>query len=349
MSALLEVRDLAFQFAAPKGSHWLNPWRKPASLRAVDGLSFSLAPGKTLGLVGESGCGKSTTARLVLGLLQPSAGTIFFEGQAVPSQRTAQWRSLRRRMQMVYQDPLSALDRRLPVIEQVAEPLLIFAQGNALERRAKAADLMAAVGLTSNLFARYPHELSGGQRQRVVLARALVMQPSLLVCDEPISALDVSIQAQVINLLQDLQQRLGMAFLFISHDLKVVRQISDEVAVMYLGRIVERGAPAEIFQRPAHPYTQALVSAIASPWRSTEAPRVVLQGDPPNPSNIPSGCAFHPRCAHALPICREQRPDLLALGSGRLAACHLLTQTPALGPVLAPAMQVEKLRSEPAC
>ena len=323
MTALLEVRDLAFQFAVPDP---VSAWRKPLGLRAVDGISFSLSPGKTLGLVGESGCGKSTTARLVLGLLQPSSGEVHFEGEPVPSRRNACWRNLRRRMQMVYQDPLSALDRRLPVIEQVAEPLLIFSQGNAAERRVKAADLMTSVGLTSNLFDRYPHELSGGQRQRVVLARAIIMHPSLLVCDEPISALDVSIQAQVINLLQDVQQRFGMAFLFISHDLKVVRQISDEVAVMYLGRIVERGAPADIFQQPAHPYTQALVSAVASPWRKSADHRVVLQGDPPNPSRIPSGCAFHPRCAMAMPVCAQQRPDLLDVGGGRMAACHLLSR-----------------------
>ena len=323
MTALLEVRDLAFQFTVPDP---VNAWRKPRGLRAVDGISFSLSPGKTLGLVGESGCGKSTTARLVLGLLQPSRGEVHFEGEPVPSKRNAGWRHLRRRMQMVYQDPLGALDRRLPVIEQVAEPLLIFSQGNAAERRVKAADLMASVGLTSNLFDRYPHELSGGQRQRVVLARAIVMHPSLLVCDEPISALDVSIQAQVINLLKDVQQRFGMAFLFISHDLKVVRQISDEVAVMYLGRIVERGAPADIFQQPAHPYTQALVSAVASPWHKSADHRVVLQGDPPNPSSIPSGCAFHPRCGVAIPVCAQQRPDLLDVGGGRMAACHLLNR-----------------------
>jgi peptide/nickel transport system ATP-binding protein len=220
---------------------------------------------------------------------------------------------------------LSALDRRLPVIDQVAEPLLVFAQGDGAERREKAAALMASVGLTPNLFSRYPHELSGGQRQRVVLARAIIMGPSLLVCDEPISALDVSIQAQVINLLQDVQERFGMAFLFISHDLKVVRQISDQVAVMYLGRIVEQGVPEDIFQRPAHPYTQALVSAIASPWLRPGTPRIVLEGDPPNSAQVPSGCAFHPRCPAAMPVCRQQCPALVDIGAGRAAACHLLT------------------------
>lgn len=322
MSQLLEVRDLARHYPVhvPGGL-----FGKKALLRAVDGVSFELAPGKTLGLVGESGCGKSTMARLVLGLLPPTRGEVMFAGEPVPSRRGPRWRALRRQMQMVYQDPLGALDRRLPVIDQVAEPLLVFGQGSAPERSAQAHELMQAVGLTPHLFDRYPHELSGGQRQRVVLARALILKPQLLVCDEPISALDVSVQAQVINLLRDLQERFKLSFLFISHDLKAVRQVSDEVAVMYLGRIVEQGAPEALFQRPAHPYTQALVSAIASPWRQPNAQRIVLQGDPPNPMQVPTGCAFHPRCASALALCRTQRPALRPIGDGRHAACHLLT------------------------
>jgi peptide/nickel transport system ATP-binding protein len=320
-SALLAVRDLARTFTVRTGG---SLWGQPGLLRAVDGVSFRVKAGSTLGLVGESGCGKSTTARLVLGLLAPTRGDVYFEGSTVPSRRGAAWRALRRRMQMVYQDPLGALDRRLPVVEQVAEPLVVFGMGTAAGRLEQARELMAAVGLTANLFDRYPHELSGGQRQRVVLARALILRPSLLVCDEPISALDVSIQAQVINLLQDVQERFGVAFLFISHDLKVVRQVSEEVAVMYLGRIVEQGRPEVLFHRPAHPYTQALVSAIPSPWRRDGAQRIVLQGDPPNPSNVPAGCAFHPRCAAAKAMCREQRPALVNVGHGRLAACHLL-------------------------
>ena len=321
MSSLLQVRDLTCHFKVPNPA---SLWRKPLSLRAVDGVSFELSPGQTLGLVGESGCGKSTTAQLVLGLLKPTQGQVHFEGELVTAQRNARWRGLRRRMQMVYQDPLSALERRLTVIDQVAEPLLIFTPDTASERREKAAQLMHSVGLTANLFDRFPHELSGGQRQRVVLARAIIMHPSLLVCDEPISALDVSIQAQVINLLKEVQARFGMAFLFISHDLKVVRQVSDEVAVMYLGRIVERGPSDEIFKKPAHPYTQALVSAIASPWRSLSQQRIVLAGDPPNPSQVPSGCAFHPRCPAAMPVCAQHRPELVDIGAGRRAACHLL-------------------------
>ena len=228
-------------------------------------------------------------------------------------------------MQMVYQDPLGALDRRLPVLTQVTEPLVVFRQGAPAEQSGRARELMAAVGLTPHLFDRYPHELSGGQRQRVVLARALILSPSLLVCDEPISALDVSIQAQVINLLRDMQERFGLAYLFISHDLKAVRQMSDEVAVMYLGRIVEQGEPAALFRRPAHPYTQALISAIPSPWRRDASQRIVLQGDPPNPVDVPAGCAFHPRCASAMAVCRVHQPSLVAVGDGRRAACHLLT------------------------
>jgi peptide/nickel transport system ATP-binding protein len=326
MSALLEVKDLARHYPVRLPGGLLG---KKALLRAVDGVSFQLAPGKTLGLVGESGCGKSTMARLVLGLQAPTHGEVYFEGALVPARRGAHWRALRRRMQMVYQDPLGALDRRLSVLSQVTEPLQVFGQGSAAERDAQARELMQAVGLTPHLFDRYPHELSGGQRQRVVLARALILSPSLLVCDEPISALDVSIQAQVINLLRDMQARFNLAFLFISHDLKAVRQVSDEVAVMYLGRIVEQGPAEAVFRSPAHPYTQALVSAIPSPWRSRDVKRIVLRGDPPNPLQRPTGCAFHPRCASAMAVCSQQRPELQAIGDGRHAACHLLN--PATG------------------
>ena len=324
MSALLEVRDLARQYpvALAGGRRRL--------LHAVDGVSFSLMAGRTLGIVGESGCGKSTTAKLVLGLLPATRGTIRFEGEPVGAQRDRAWRALRQRMQMVPQDPLAALDRRLPVGEQVVEPLAIHAlEVNVEARREKALALFEAVGLRRDLFARYPHELSGGQRQRVVLARALVLNPGLLVCDEPISALDVSVAAQVINLLQDLQARFGTAYLFISHDLKVVRQIADEVAVMYLGRIVEQGPPEALFHAPAHPYTQALVSAVPTALRGTRE-RIILQGDPPNPVDRPAGCAFHPRCPRAVARCREEQPALRPSADGRLAACHLAPPAPAV-------------------
>ena len=324
MSALLEVRDLARQYpvALADGRRRL--------LHAVDGVSFSLMGGRTLGIVGESGCGKSTTAKLVLGLLPATRGTIRFEGGPVGAQRDRAWRALRQRMQMVPQDPLAALDRRLPVGDQVVEPLAIHAlEVNVEARREKALALFEAVGLRRDLFARYPHELSGGQRQRVVLARALVLNPGLLVCDEPISALDVSVAAQVINLLQDLQARFGTAYLFISHDLKVVRQIADEVAVMYLGRIVEQGPPEALFHAPAHPYTQALVSAVPKALRGTRE-RIIPQGDPPNPVDRPAGCAFHPRCPRAVARCREEQPALRPSADGRLAACHLVPAAPAV-------------------
>lgn len=291
-------------------------------LKAVEDVSFTLRPGQTLGLVGESGCGKTTTAKLALGLIQPTAGRLLFEEEPVPASNTQAWRRLRRRMQLVYQDPLGALDRLQPAGKQVMEPLEIHGMGTRVERREQALELFASVGLKSHHFDSYPHELSGGQRQRVVLARALIMRPSLLVCDEPISALDVSIQAQVINLLLDLQQRLGIGYLFISHDLRVVRQVSDEVAVMYLGSIVEQGPPDHLLKSPLHPYTRALVSAIPTVRGRRGPERIVLQGDPPNPVERPSGCPFHTRCPVAQARCRVEKPALTSVGEGRLVSCH---------------------------
>lgn len=319
VSPLLSVDDLARHYPVTSADG------QRRMLHAVDGVGFTLSAGRTLGLVGESGCGKSTTAKLVLGLLPATRGTVHFAGEPVTAKRDARWRALRRAMQMVHQDPLAALDRRLSVGEQVAEPLLIHGLADRAEREARALAIFEAVGLRGDLLQRYPHELSGGQRQRVVLARALVLEPRLLVCDEPISALDVSVAAQVVNLLQDLQARFGMAYLFISHDLKVVRQIADEVAVMYLGRIVEQGPPDALFHAPAHPYTEALVSAVPSPWRGTRE-RIILKGDPPNPVAKPPGCAFHPRCPRAVARCREEAPPLRPAGDGRLAACHLVPE-----------------------
>jgi peptide/nickel transport system ATP-binding protein len=319
MSApLLIARDLARTFRVRRPGMVLG---RAALLKAVDGMSFEIARGETLGLVGESGCGKSTAARLVLGLIPASSGTITFEGEPVTATRAESWRRMRRRMQMVYQDPLGALDRRIPAARQVREPLDIFGIGSAADREVRTANLLDAVGLAPSAASRYPHELSGGQRQRVVLARALVLEPSLLVCDEPVSALDVSIQAQVINLLIDLQDKLGLAMLFISHDLKVVRQVSHRVAVMYLGRIVEIGLPEQLLQEPAHPYTQALVSAVPNP-RARNARRIVLPGDPPSPVDVPNGCSFNPRCPLAIDRCRSEQPALAAFGGGRLVACH---------------------------
>ena len=293
----------------------------PATLKAVDGISFRIERGKTLGLVGESGCGKSTAARLALGLLPASSGEALFEGIRLSTRQDVGWRATRRRLQLVFQDTLGALDRRLPVGRQIMEPLEIHAIGDAAERMERGRELFAAVGLLPHLFERYPHELSGGQRQRVVLARALIAGPDLIACDEPISAPDVSIQAQVINLMQELRDRFGVAYLFISHDLKVVRQVSDEVAVMYLGRIVEQGSPERVFRQPAHPYAQALVSAIPSTHRMRR--RMILPGDPPSPVDVPPGCAFHPRCPMVTARCRAETPALTTLADGHRVACHL--------------------------
>ena len=311
---LLRAEGLVRRYAMRRGL-----LGRPVEVRAVDGVSLTLERGRTLGLVGESGCGKSTTARLVLGLERPDAGSVSVDDRPMPAPGTPPWRALRARMQMVFQDPLGALDRRLPIGAQVAEPLQIHGRPAGTEAIAA---LLADVGLRPDHAARYPHELSGGQRQRAVLARALATQPDLLVCDEPISALDVSIQAQVMNLLVALQQRMGMAMLFVSHDLRAVRQVSHRVAVMYLGRIVEEGDPDAVLHDPAHPYAQALVSAIPHPGRRNA--RILLQGDPPNPADRPPGCAFHPRCPVAVARCRTDAPVLAPrAGDGRMVACHL--------------------------
>ena len=316
---LLQADGLVRHYQIRRGSRLFS---QAATLRAVDGVSFALQPGRTLGLVGESGCGKTTTARLVLGLLPLTAGEIRLQGETLPQAGSARWRDLRRVMQMVYQDPLAALDRRIAVGRQVMEPLTIHAIGTPAERRDKAQAILQSVGLQGHHFDRYPHELSGGQRQRIVLARALILSPRLLVCDEPISALDVSIQAQVVNLLLDLQAQMGLAYLFISHDLRMVRQVSHEVAVMYLGRIVERGDPDRLFAAPSHPYTRALVSAIPVAHRSGRQ-RLVLKGDPPNPVDVPTGCAFHERCPIAVARCRAETPVLRPVADGWHVACHL--------------------------
>jgi len=313
---LLEAKDLVRRYRMRRGL-----FGRAVELRAVDGVSLRLERGRTLGLVGESGCGKSTTGRLVLGMEVPDAGSVAFEGQPLPAPGSAAWRAQRARMQMVFQDPLGALDRRLPIGAQVAEPLEIHGIGDRAGRLARVETLLKAVGLRPDHALRYPHELSGGQRQRAVLARALATEPALLVCDEPISALDVSIQAQVMNLLLDLQERFGMGMLFVSHDLRAVRQVSQRVAVMYLGRIVEEGEADALLQDPAHPYTRTLVSAIPHPGR--RGGRIILQGDPPNPADRPPGCAFHPRCPLAVAICAREAPALKPRGDGRFVACHL--------------------------
>ncbi len=293
-----------------------------AKINAVDEVSLRIQKGRTLGLVGEFGSGKSTLGRLALGLEVPDAGSVGFDGVAMASVGSAKWRALRARMQMVFQDPLGALDRRLTTAQQIREPLDIHGIGDVPERANRVTELLRAVDLTSDHARRYPGELSGGQRQRVVIARALAARPEFLVCDEPVSALDVSIQAQVVNLLVDLQASLSLTMLFISHDLRVVRQISDDIAVMYLGRIVEQGRADDLFADPQHPYTEALVSASPAPLRR-RGKRIVLRGDPPDPAARPAGCAFHPRCPRAIDRCGTETPRLHETSDGRLVACHL--------------------------
>jgi peptide/nickel transport system ATP-binding protein len=315
---LLEAQGLVRVYQSRRGL-----FGRVTPVRAVDGVSLTVAAGETLGIVGESGSGKSTLGRMLLGIDPPAAGAVRFEGRPMPPTGGRDWRALRARMQLVYQDPLAALDRRLTIATQIAEPLVIHGLADAATRQARVAGLMADVGLRPDQAGRYPHELSGGQRQRVVIARALASNPSLIVCDEPVSALDVSIQAQVVNLLADLKARRRLAMLFISHDLKVVRVLADRVAVMYLGRVVET-APAETaFAAPLHPYTRALVASMPIPGRRRDS-RIVLSGEPPNPARRPSGCAFHPRCPEARDICRAVAPDLKPMGAGRAVACHVV-------------------------
>jgi peptide/nickel transport system ATP-binding protein len=319
MTPLLEARDLVRTYHVRRGL-----LGKSIPVRAVDGISLTVNAGETLGIVGESGSGKSTLGRMLLGIDPAQSGDILFEGEPLPQLATPQWRALRAKMQFVYQDPLAALDRRLTIAAQIGEPLEIHQLIPKQHRAARIEELMSAVGLRPDQADRFPHELSGGQRQRAVIARALASRPRLIVCDEPVSALDVSIQAQVVNMLSDLQVQNKLAMVFISHDLKVVRNIADRVAVMYLGRIVEEASSDVIFRSPQHPYTKALVSSVPVPGRPLEG-RVILQGEPPNPANRPSGCAFHPRCPIASDVCRTTTPALRSTGDGRTAACHLVT------------------------
>lgn len=316
---LLEVDNISRYYKLPP-TGFRGEFR---TLKAVDGVSFSIKEGETLGLVGESGCGKSTTGRLVLGHIPRSSGSVVFRGRVVGTKRDAQWRLMRKHLQMVYQDPLGALDRRWDIASQIGEPLDIHQKSMPrAERDERVASLMADVGLRADLAQRFPHELSGGQRQRVVIARALALEPELIVFDEPVSALDVSVQAQMLNLLDDLRARTGFASLFISHDLKVVRHISDRVAVMYLGEIIEHGPSETIFRSPQHPYTKALATAIPSARRSDQHGRVLLKGAPPNPVNKPGGCTFHTRCPVAMPLCSQVKPAMTTDGSHGVA-CHL--------------------------
>jgi oligopeptide transport system ATP-binding protein len=322
MNTLLEVTGLAKHYPVKGGL--LGGSR--GVVRAVDGVSFAIGRGETLALVGESGCGKSTTARLVLRLIEPSAGTIRFDGVEVAGR--AELRALRRRVQVVFQDPYASLNPRLRVGEAIAEPMEVHGIGDAASRAARVKELLGLVGLAPFHAQRYPHEFSGGQRQRIGIARALAVQPELVVCDEPVSALDVSIQAQVVNLLKDLQGRFGLSYLFIAHDLAVVRHMADRVAVMYLGEIVESAPKRELFANPRHPYTRALLSAIPHPDPRRRGRVTPLGGDVPSPMNPPPGCRFHTRCPFAQAVCRDRAPPLRELVPGHASACHFAEELP---------------------
>lgn len=318
---LLRLQDLKVHF--PTGPSWCRPAQQ--WVRAVDGVSLELAAGETLGLVGESGCGKTTLGRTVVRLLAPTSGRIEFDGLDLASRTPRELRPLRRQFQMIFQDPYGSLNPRLTVGAILGEALAIHRLAPRREdRRARIAALLSAVGLDPAHAERYPHEFSGGQRQRIGIARALAVEPRLIVCDEPVSALDVSVQAQIVNLLRDLQRQRGLAYLFIAHDLAVVEHLSHRVAVMYLGRIVESGPARDVCGSPLHPYTRALVSAVPSLDPATARPRLRLAGDPPSPIDPPPGCPFHPRCPLAEPRCRRDVPRLRDSLPGRQVACHLV-------------------------
>ena len=319
MSApLLQVRDLRKSFPVAGGG-----FGRRARLVAVDGVELEVAAGETVGLVGESGCGKSTLARLVLRLIEPDSGEIRFEDRDLRALGRSELRGMRRRMQIVFQDPFASLNPRMTVGEAIAEGLRVHGLARGAERENRVAQLLETVGLAPEHAGRYPHEFSGGQRQRIGIARALALEPRLIVADEPVSSLDVSIQAQILNLLLDLQQRFGLAYLFISHDLRVVRHLSRRVAVMYLGRIVEYGPADALYARPQHPYTEALLSAVPVPDPTKRHRRIVLSGDVPSPIAPPPGCPFHPRCPKAIARCATERPDLREVAPRHVTACHL--------------------------
>ena len=322
-SPIIEVRNLKKHFTIREG---ILGGKK--TVRVVDGVSFSVFPRESFGLVGESGCGKSTLGRLILRLEEPTEGEVLIEGKSIHVMRRSELRSLRRNIQVIFQDPFSSLDPRMTVREILAEPFVIHgAYKDRTQREGRLSHLMDAVGLAQEHLERFPHEFSGGQRQRIGIARALALNPNLIVADEPVSALDVSIQAQILNLLKDLQREFRLTYLFISHDFSVVRHLCDRIAVMYLGRIVEIAEGEALFRDPQHPYTEALLSAVPVPDPTLERRQIILTGDVPSPINPPSGCRFRTRCLYARPVCAEREPPLVEMATGHEAACHKLDTT----------------------
>lgn len=317
-STLLEVKGLRKTFELKNGM-----WGKKRSLHAVNDVSFTLPKGKTFSLVGESGCGKSTTGRLISRLIPPTEGEIWLDGMEVSTKKESQLKQFRKKVQMVFQDPYASLNPRMRVRDIIAEPLVIHFQLPKQELEDRISKIMEVVGLSTSHASRYIHEFSGGQRQRIGIARALIMNPDLIIADEPVSALDVSVQSQILNLLNDLQEQFNLSYLFISHDLSVVEYISDFIGVMYLGSIVESGEKTEIFSNPLHPYTQALLSSVPVPDPSFKRERIILKGDVPSPVNLPSGCVFHTRCPSCMDICKTVEPPKVIFESNRMVACHL--------------------------
>ena len=315
---LLEVKHLKKYFPIKGGVFSKTIWY----VYAVDDVNFTIASGETLGLVGESGCGKSTTGRTILRLIEPTDGEVYFEGQNITTLEKSAMRALRREMQIIFQDPYASLNPRMTVGSIIGEPLEIHKIARGSEKEERVASLLQKVGLRAEDMRKYPHEFSGGQRQRIGIARALALNPKLIVCDEPVSALDVSIQAQVINLLEDLQAEFSLSYLFIAHNLNVVEHISDRVAVMYLGQIVELASDEELYKNPQHPYTEALLSAVPIPDPTIKKKRIILEGDVPSPINPPQGCHFHTRCMYKEKICEEVEPEFKDIGGGHWVACH---------------------------
>jgi peptide/nickel transport system ATP-binding protein/oligopeptide transport system ATP-binding protein len=325
MTALLEVQNLVKHFVAERSVFG----RPTAYVQAVDGVSFRVEAGKTLALVGESGCGKSTVSRLVLRLIEPDRGSILFEGRDLLAFTAEELRAFRGKAQIIFQDPYASLNPRMTVSQILSEPLALHNLVPAAQRRARVEELLRLVGLEPRFARRYPHEFSGGQRQRIAIARALAVEPKLIICDEPVSALDVSIRSQILNLLRDLQERLGLAYIFVSHDLAVVKHIADRVAVMNLGAIVEMADTNALFASPRHPYSRALLSAIPVPKPRAKRSRLLLQGELPSALNPPSGCRFHTRCPYVIERCRVEPPELLADGTRHATACHRTRELPA--------------------